>query len=323
MKERVISVLIPLYNEAENLKPLFQRINKSLSEFGRDFEVIFVNDASSDDSEKLLGEIQRVHDNVTVINFFRRMGKAVALEQGFEIANGRYVVIIDGDLQYDPEDIPKLIKKMDEGFDVVSGKRINRQDPNGKIITSRLFNILMRWLTELKFEDYFSGLKCFRLSVINYLALYGDLYRFASVFAFRNGFKVTEIAVKHHHRAHGTSKYTSWMRFKRGISDLIVVAFSITFDRKRSYRLGMAGLLLVSMGFTLLILSILAIKPLEIPFGDLLWRTGLIILLIGVQFRLIKNAADEFFIRHQDRNAQRVRNVRNILRCEENLQKAI
>jgi len=319
MKKCIISVVTPLYNEEKNLKVLFKRLDKTLSGLGKNFEIIFVNDGSTDASEKLLEEIHRDNQTVTVINLFRRMGKAAAVEQGFEIANGRYVVIIDGDLQHDPEDIPNLIRKLEEGFDVVSGKRVTRMDPKGKIITSRLFNILMRWLTGLKFEDCFSGLKCFRLSVINYLALYGDLYRFASVFAFRNGFKVTEIAVKHRHRANGTSKYTPWMRAKRGISDLAVVALSITFDRKRSYRLGMVGLLFVSIGFILLILSMLAIKPLEILFGDFLWRAGLIILLIGVQFRLIKNATDEFFIRHQDKSTQRARNVRNILRCKDNL----
>lgn len=316
MKECIISVLVPLYNEAENLKPLFQRINESLSEFGRDFEVIFVNDGSSDDSEELLVEIQRSHDNVTVINFFKNMGKAVALEQGFEIANGRYVVIIDSDLQHDPEDIPLLIKKMDEGFDVVSGKRINRQDSNGKIITSRIFNIIVRLIAGLRLDDYFSGLKCFNAGVINFLALYGDLYRFAEVFAFRRGFRVTEIPVAHHHRAHGSSKYSPMGRLRRAINDLIVLLFTITFSRRRAYRVGMAGFLALGVGVTLLFISICILVFGKGSINPACATAGLLMSFIGIQALLVKKIADNFIAHHHREYAYRKRNIRSILRPE-------
>jgi len=153
-----ISVVVPAFNEEKNIKPLFQRLNKCLCEFGKVFEIIFVNDGSRDGSEIELRDIHREHDNVVVINLVMNAGKAAALEQAFRVVRGEYVVIIDADLQHEPEDIPKLVRKVQEGFDVASGKRIHRMDPKGKMITSRLFNILMRWMTGLKFEDYFSGL---------------------------------------------------------------------------------------------------------------------------------------------------------------------
>lgn len=315
MTEYDISVVIPAHNEEGNLMPLFQRLNKALSDFGRSFQIIFVNDGSTDGSEKILEEIQRNNSNITVINLFKKMGKAIALEQGFELVKGKYVVVIDSDLQHDPEDIPQLVKKMDEGFDVVSGKRVNRQDEKQTILTSRLFNWLMRRITGLKFEDYFSGLKCFRMNVIQYLALYGDLYRFAAAFAHRNGFKVTEIPVTHRPRFRGVSKYNLLGRFQRAVDDLIVVFFSVTFSRERAYYLGMTGLLLLSVGIAFVFVAFLVCGIEESAFRHPYTATGAVMIFIGLQLAIFKRIADNFFTRHQEERLHRKRNIKNILRC--------
>ncbi|HOW35040.1 MAG TPA: glycosyltransferase family 2 protein [Candidatus Omnitrophota bacterium] len=315
MKEYDISVVIPAHNEEGNLMPLFQRLNKALSEFGRSFQIVFVNDGSTDDSEKVLEEIQRNNSNITVINFFKKMGKALALEQGFELVKGQYVVVIDSDLQHDPEDVPKLVKKMDEGFDVVSGKRVNRQDEKRTILTSRLFNWLMRLITGLKFEDYFSGLKCFRMNVIQYLALYGDLYRFAAAFAHRNGFRVTEIPVVHRPRFRGISKYNFLGRLQRAIDDLIIVFFSVTFSRERAYYLGMMGLLLLSAGVAFVFMAFLIFGIQETAFRHSYMTIGVVMIFIGLELAIFKRIADNFFARHQEERLHRKRNIKNILRC--------
>jgi glycosyltransferase involved in cell wall biosynthesis len=312
MEECLISVVIPLYNEEKNLKVFFKRLHKTLSGLGENFEIIFVNDGSTDASEKILEEIRRDNQTVTVINLFRRMGKAAALERGFEIIRGKYVVTIDSDLEMDPEDIPDIIKKIEEGYDVVSGARTNRFDSKGKIITSRLFNMLLRYITGLTFNDYFSGLKCFRVSTINYLSLYGDLYRLAAAFAFRNGFKVIEIPVSHQQRKHGTSKYTVATRLQRAVLDLIVVLFTIIFNRKRVYYLGIGGIFSISIGVILLAVSIFVLGFGEITFEHPCGYIGIVILFLGIQILLFKTMANNFFIRHQEERAYRRRNVKSV-----------
>jgi len=313
MNDTVISVVVPIYNEENNIRPLFERIQKALIDLGKTFEIILVNDASTDGSGPLLEELQRSHRGVVVIHLFKRSGKAVALERGFDVIKGEYVVTIDADLQHDPEDIPQLIQKMEEGYDVVSGKRMDRHDSVGKIVTSRIFNILMRLVTGLRFDDYFSGLKCFRVNVIRFLALYGDLYRFAAVFAYKEGFRVIEIPTAHHKRASGKSKYSPLMRFNRAVQDLITVMFSITFSRKRVYYLGVLGLFLISVGLVLIMVAFYVWGIRAVAFEYVYGTYGIILIFLGLQAILIKSVADRFYERHFEEFQHRKRNVKSIL----------
>ncbi|MFP4473455.1 MAG: glycosyltransferase family 2 protein [Candidatus Omnitrophota bacterium] len=313
MSKVFISVVVPAYNEEKNLPLLFDKLKRTLEDLGRSFEIIFVNDASEDSTEQVLTEIQQANEGVILINLSKRSGKAVALERGFELVRGDCVVIIDADLQHDPADIPKLIQKINEGYDVVSGKRMNRDDPRGKLVTSRLFNMLMRLITGLNIDDYFSGLKCFRLNVIRFLALYGDLYRFAAVFAFKEGFKVAEIPVTHYSRAHGKSTYSKVARFRLAVRDLIAVMFSITLSRKRVYVLGVLGLLFLSAGLTLVFVTCYQ-HGFKDPFQYFYGFLGLCLLFLGAQALIIKRVADDFYVKHYDEFKHRQRNVRSVLK---------
>ncbi|MDP7353512.1 MAG: glycosyltransferase family 2 protein [Desulfobacterales bacterium] len=314
MMQVEISVIVPLHNEESNLVPLFDRLNQTLLGTGSSFEIIFINDSSSDNSEFILKKIYEENaDNVIIINLFMRVGKTGAQERGFEIARGEYIVTIDSDLENSPEDIPKLLTKMDEGFDVVSGLRISRVDSKGKLITSRMFNLIMRWITGLAFNDYFSGLKCFRADVIHFLAIYGDLYRFTASLAYRAGFKVVEIPVEHHHREGGESKYSFLSRVRRAIDDLLVVFFAITFNRKRIYRLGITSILLSGIGVVLLFASIV---PSVFGDGELnygLIRISSIIIFISIQIYLLKNLSDNFLRWHKEEYLHRKQNIKKIL----------
>jgi len=312
-----ISVVIPAYNEELNMEPLFQRLDRVLSDLGRGYEVIIVNDASTDGTEAVLEKIYQQHDCVAVVTHFLCQGKAAALEHGFELVRGRYIVIMDADLQQEPEDIPRLIAALDQGYDVVSGKRVNRDDAVLKRLSSRIFNMVMRRMTGLKIDDYFSGLKAFRTNVIRFLSLYGDLYRFAAVFAFKNGFKVAEIDCAHHPRHRGTSKYNSLGRLRLALRDLATVMFSVTLNRRRVYRLGVAGIVLMSAGlmvvFVLLFRVGFDLRFLGRPMGI----AGLLCLFFGAQLHLLTSLADRFFSMHQEELQYRRRNIRRVLKIRD------
>ena len=170
-----ISIVVPLFNEEQNLSAFLEELNAAMISFGRNFEIIFVNDGSTDNSEEVLLGLIKENSHVKVISLRKNTGKAIALEHGFKLVNGNKTLIIDCDLQYDPKDIQILADKIDEGYDVVSGRRVNRADSRDIVITSLVFRWVVKRLSGLNFFDYFSGLKCFRTSVISKLDLKGDL----------------------------------------------------------------------------------------------------------------------------------------------------
>lgn len=316
IKSYDISIVTPVYNEEKNIEEHFSQINSVLSGFNRSFEVIFVNDGSIDGSERILRELHNKQANIVIINLFRKKGKAAALEVGIEYAQGQCVVIIDSDLQYSASDIPQMIKELDNGYDLVSGKRVVRGDPRSIIITSGIFNLIMRKLTGLNFVDYFSGLKCFKRDVINYLSLYGDLYRFAAVYAFKQGFKVKEIPVKHYSRKHGNSKYGSISRFNMAFLDILTVLLTVTINPDRVYYIGLLGSLALSIG------TIFLFKALLFSFQQMLFLSrdglifGIVLIFLGIQALILKKISKDYFDRHQSERVRRKSNLRNILRHE-------
>lgn len=226
-KTDLLTVIIPIFNEEENIKPLYLRLKRSLARLRQDFEIIFVNDGSTDKSEQILKKIGQKDKQVRVINHQTTLGKAIALGTGFKLAEGKLLITMDGDLQDDPQEIPKFIKKISQGYDLVSGWRTKRQDASLKIITSRIMNFLVFFLSGLKFHDFYCGLKCYRQKALRKLNLYGELYRFTPILAYQKGLRITELPVKHHHRQFGQSKYGGWKRFKRAFSDLIIILFVV------------------------------------------------------------------------------------------------
>ncbi len=222
-----LSVIIPIFNEERNIKPLYSRLKRSLNRLRQNYEIIFVNDGSTDNSEKILKEISRKDRRVLIISHRAKLGKAAALGTGFDFAQGKLVITMDGDLQDDPKEIPKFVKKISQGYDLVSGWRIKRQDSPLKIITSRLMNFLVSFLSGVKLHDFYCGFKCYRQEVLSKLNLYGGLYRFIPILAYQEGLRITEMPVSHHHRKFGPSKYGGLKRFKRALSDLAIILFVI------------------------------------------------------------------------------------------------
>ena len=309
-----ISVVVPLYNEGPNLLTFFEELDGAMTTFGKPYEIIFVNDGSIDDSEKILTDIAKQNKHTQVINLRKNAGKPVALEQGFELANGNKIVILDADLQYDPKDIQFLIAKIDEGYDVVSGRRVSRADSKNVVLSSRLFRLIVKKLSGLNFTDYFSGLKCFRSSVISYLGVYGDLNRMFSVYAHRAGFEVCEIPITHRPRVQGRSRYAFLDRLKLAIGDIAVLFFTVTIRKENLYKFGLLGLSILSFGGLTLAAYFLLQSPdlsLNTLFESTLTRIGVLFVYIGWQLRVLETVGKEFIERYEKEFSLRSRNVKD------------
>ncbi len=238
----MISVLAPLYNEEDNVKLLIEKLFKVLKTLDKPFEVILVNDCSSDDTPARLKKAAELYSEIKVINLRRNSGQTAAMMAGIKYAKGDIIIPIDGDLQNDPEDIPRLLNKLDEGYDVVSGWRKDRKDKAiRRNFVSRVANKVISWISGVKLHDYGCSLKAYRKDVIKNVRLYGEMHRFIPIYASWHGAKVTEIPVQHHPRIHGKSKYGLERIFKV-ILDLIVVKFMDRYFTKPMYLFGGFGL---------------------------------------------------------------------------------
>ena len=260
----MISVIIPIYNEEENIKKLSESILEALLDI--DFEVLFINDGSTDNSEKEIHSAIKNHSNMKLINLRRNYGQTAAMQAGFDHSKGDIVVPMDGDLQNDPKDIPILIDKINEGYDVVSGWRKNRSDKKfTRIIPSKIANGLISKISGLHLHDYGCTLKAYRKEIINDIKLYGEMHRFIPIYAAWEGGRVTELEVKHHARSAGKSKY-GLSRIPRVILDLLVIRF---FDKSLDrpiHLFGQFGLLLFLIAFLLSILAIFIKIFMDISF---------------------------------------------------------
>lgn len=221
MISKLISIVVPAYNEAPTLKELYRRTDETLGAIDRWFEFIVVDDGSTDDTPTVTGELIDENSNVIVIRHARNMGKSIALMQAFEIAQGEVLVTLDGDLQDKPEMIPRLLEKIDAGYDLVSGLRVQRHDGLGKRILSRLYNYLVSRMFKSPIKDINCGLKAMRAEVYGALELFGDQHRLIPVLAILRGFKCTETPVEHAARKVGESKYKLFRH--RGILDVMAL----------------------------------------------------------------------------------------------------
>ena len=218
-----ISVVIPVFNELESLPSLVEELKINLNNF-KEWEVIFVDDGSSDKSNNWLFKLSNENDNFKLIQFFRNYGKSAALSEGFKNAKGDYIITMDADLQDDPAEIPNLINKLEEGWDLVSGWKKNRRDPLNKTLPSKLFNFVTRIVTGIKIHDFNCGLKGYRQSVIKSINIYGGRHRYIPALAGQRKFRVTEIIVNHRERKFGKTKYGG-SRIFHGFFDLITILF--------------------------------------------------------------------------------------------------
>jgi glycosyltransferase involved in cell wall biosynthesis len=243
-----LTVTIPLYNEAENIPILYARVRDALDELGKRWELVLVDDGSSDGSGALLDGIAADDVRVTVLHFRRNYGQTAAFMAGIDHARGAIIIPMDGDLQNDPDDIGKLLAKLDEGFDVVSGWRKNRQDHAIKRnLPSRIANGLISRVSGVRLHDYGCSLKAYRRDVLDGVKLYGEMHRFVPIYAAWNGARVTEMPVQHHPRLHGESKY-GLERVVKVVLDLLVVKFLFRYASKPIYVFGGFGFLSILAG---------------------------------------------------------------------------
>jgi len=239
----VISIVIPVFNEAESLLKLHPEIAAVAQSARLDLEIVFVDDGSNDGSWDIITRLSREHPSVRGIRFRRNFGKAAALSAGFRAARGDVLFMLDADLQDDPAEIPRFLAKLDgEKLDVISGWKKVRHDPWHKVLPSRVFNWLVSWLTGVRLHDHNCGMKCLRAEVLREVKLYGELHRFIPVLAAARGFRVSELVINHRPRQFGQSKY-GFKRFTRGFLDLLTVKFLTGFGRRPQHLLGRLGLM--------------------------------------------------------------------------------
>ncbi|MEY2548005.1 MAG: hypothetical protein QOD64_587 [Verrucomicrobiota bacterium] len=235
-----ISIVVPLFNESRNLPPLLQALDNALTALAKTYEVILVNDGSSDATADCLDAIG--DERVRVVHFRRNFGQTAALMAGFNISRGAIIIAMDGDMQNDPADIAKLIAKLEEGYDVVSGWRANRQDAAlRRNLPSKVANWLISTLSGVHLHDYGCTLKAYRREALRDVKLYGEMHRFIPIYAAWNGGRVTEIPVTHHPRLHGKSNY-GLERLVKVVLDLMVLGFLYRFLQKPMYLFGSVGL---------------------------------------------------------------------------------
>lgn len=242
-----LSFVIPVFNEAESLRPLYEQIVQAAGENGVEFEVILVDDGSRDGSWPVIRELAQRDHRVSGIRFRRNFGKAAAIMAGFGAASGERLLLLDADLQDDPHGLPRFLDKLEAGFDVVNGWKERRLDPWHKVYPSRVFNWMVSRLSGLKLHDHNCGMKLLTREVAHELKLYGELHRFIPVLAHARGFRVTEVSIEHRARQFGHSKY-GVKRFARGFLDLLTVTFLTGYGQRPLHLLGGVGLVLLGIG---------------------------------------------------------------------------
>jgi dolichol-phosphate mannosyltransferase len=304
MATAVISIVVPVHNEERSVALLLDEIGSALEPLGREWEAVFVDDGSTDGSFAALTRLHAANDNVRVVRLRRNFGKATALAAGFGEATGELIVTIDADLQDDPAEIPRLLAKLDEGFDLVSGWKARRRDPWSRRILSRIFNAATRRLSGVRLHDMNCGLKAYRAEAVRGLSLYGELHRFLPVLAHQRGFRIAELPVNHRPRAHGRSRY-GLERYLRGFFDLLTVAFIGRYRQRPLHLFGGLGLALGAVGSAILVyLTIVKLGGAAIGHRPLL-TLGVLLVVVGMQFFSLGLISELVLSQHEARADRR------------------
>jgi dolichol-phosphate mannosyltransferase len=300
----VISVVVPVYNEERSVALLFDELRSTLDGIGASWEAVFVDDGSTDGTFAALTRLHAETDHVKVVRLRRNFGKAAALAAGFAQARGEIVVTIDGDLQDDPAEIPRLLAKLDEGFDLVSGWKTRRRDPWTRRLFSRIFNWVAGRISGLRLHDMNCGFKAYRAEVVHSLPLYGELHRFIPVLAHYRGYRIAELPVHHRPRAHGRSRY-GFERYLRGFLDLLTVSFMGRYRHRPLHLFGGLGLALGGLGMAVLVyLTVLKIGGHAIGQRPLL-TLGVLLVVVGLQFFSLGLIGELITSHHEERTHDR------------------
>ena len=279
-----ISIVVPVYNEQDSLFQLSELIQSVMGVSGRDYELIFVDDGSTDETPSKLDTLSAQNSHIRCIRFRRNFGKAAALDAGFRAASGQYIITMDADLQDDPREIPKFLKALESGLDVVSGWKFVRHDPIDKTLPSRIFNSIVGRLSGVRLHDFNCGYKAYRAEALENLSLYGELHRFIPVLLHWRGFRIGEVQVNHQPRQFGQSKYGASRLLKGGL-DFLGVMLNTRFATRPLHVFGGAGLIFGALGFAILcyLTGIWMIGA--GPIGDRpLLLLGMLLVMTAIQF---------------------------------------
>jgi len=312
--DKSISVIVPVFNEEENIYSLYLELKEVFRLTSRSYEIIFINDASKDETLTVLKKIAAKDKKVVIIDFIRNFGQTAALSAGIDHSSGEIIIPMDGDGQNDPADIPKLVEKIDEGFAVVSGWRKNRQDAFIRVLPSQIANWLIRKMTGVKIHDNGCALKAYRREVIDGVQLYGEMHRFISVYASWSGGKIAEIVVNHRPRTKGKSKY-GFSRIFKVVLDLLVIRFlhkyisrPIHFFGKYGFWAIFVSIIFAAWSIYLKLFQDLSINRTPLPvFSSMFLIVGLQLILTGVLAELLTRT----YFESQGRKAYKIKKIIN------------
>lgn len=279
-----VSVVIPVLNEKESLPELVRELEHSLSTYPA-WEVLFIDDGSSDGSTEWMADLCTKNSNFKLLQFYRNYGKAAALSEGFKVATGEYIITMDADLQDDPAEIPNLISKLSDGWDLVSGWKKTRHDPLNKTLPSKVFNFVTRLMTGVKIHDFNCGLKGYKQAVVKSIEVYGGRHRYIPALAGQQKFKITEIVVNHRARQFGETKYGGSRMF-HGFFDLITILFLNRYTQQPLHLFGMFGIGFLNVGFIVECFVLYFKYALGEHFSKhmALLMFGIMLIVIGIQF---------------------------------------
>jgi glycosyltransferase involved in cell wall biosynthesis len=313
-----VSIVIPVFNESENLEELCREVTSGAGRLGRPFEIIFVDDGSTDGSWPTLLGLQKKDARVKLIRLRKNFGQTAALVAGFDYAGGEIIISLDADLQNDPGDIPRLVGKLEEGYDIVSGWRKNRKD---RFLSRRVPSAVANWLisriTRVKLHDYGCTLKAFRREVVKNIKLYGELHRFIPAIASNMGVAIAEVEVRHRARRHGKSKYNIF-RFTRVILDILTVKFLLSYSTRPLQIFGLVGLASGGLGFVLgLWLSYQRLVLMQSVANRPLLLLSVLLIVIGFQFITLGLLAEIMVRAYHESSGKAIYFVREIVDARE------
>jgi glycosyltransferase involved in cell wall biosynthesis len=309
-----LSIIVPVYNEEDNVAESYAEISSVLRAFGRDYEIIFVDDGSRDETLSRLGAVTAGDLQVRIIEFRRNFGQTAAMAAGLDFARNDIVVTLDGDLQNDPAEIPKMVQKLEDGFDLVAGWRKHRQDKLiSRKIPSLLANRLISWATGVSLHDYGCTLKVMRSDVAKGIRLYGEMHRFIPALAAELGAKIAEVPVNHRARRYGTSKY-GITRTIRVVLDLITVKFLLGYSKRPIHLFGSAGIGSGLLGFLILLRLTYERMVLDVPMGNRPMMTlGVMLIIIGLQFLVFGLLAEVLARTYYESQHKKIYAVRRLI----------
>lgn len=306
-----LSFIIPVFNEEKSLERLYSEILENIE--NKDYEIIFIDDGSSDNSFNIMERLAKHDKRVKIIKFRKNFGKSASLQTGFENAKGDIIFTMDADLQDNPTEIPEFIEKIEEGYDLVTGWKKNRKDPISKTIPSKFFNFITSRSFKLKLHDFNCGFKAYKKEVINEIDIYGEMHRYIPAIVHTKGFKVTEIPVEHRPREFGRSKY-GVERYLRGFLDLLTVKLLTSFTHSPLYLFGRIGSTFSIIGFLIgLYLTITKYVFHQPLYNRPLLFLSILLIMVGLQFFSIGLLGELIVNQSRDKNKKRIISIEKTL----------